>query len=134
MPRLTNRAYLLQRRHLREHWLDELRRAFFLLSPSEQWALHAYYLPSMKLDDTTLLEHRQDISSYDPSLPQRAGRALSRLNLIFRRLDDYRDAINARPKPKKGAAYELRILSEVHPEIDIDEFVKILLNYESRDR
>lgn len=132
MPRLTDQTYLQQRRHLREHWLDEPTRAFLLLSSSEQWALHAYYLPSMKLDDNISLEHRHDISAYDLSLPQRAGRALSRLNLMILRLDDYRDVAKAYPKPKRGARYELRILSEVHPEIDIDQFVKILLNYESR--
>ncbi len=88
----------------------------------------------MYLDRKTLLEYRQDISAYDPSLPQRAGRALSRLNLMIRRLDAYRDVANARPKPKRGAPHQLRVFGEAHPEIDIDKFVKILLNYESRDR
>ena len=133
MPRITDHTYLLLRHQLRDQWFDESSGAFFLLSSSEQWALHMYYLPSVQFSDKTLLEHRQDISAYDRSLPQRAGRALSRLNLMILRLDDYRDVAKARPKPKKGAPYKLRVFSEVHPEIDIDKFVKILLNYESRD-
>lgn len=131
MPRLTDHAYLLQRAELHKHWLDEPSRVFFLLSASEQWALHLYYLPSTQLSDQTLLEHRQDISVYDPSLPQRAGRAMARLRLMEQRLELYRKA--QKPKRRKGAPYNVRVLSEVHPEIDVDKFVKILLSYERRD-
>lgn len=131
MPRLTDHAYLLQRTELRKQWLDEPGRAFLLLSASEQWALHLFYLPSERLSDQTLIEHRQDISVYDTSLPQRAGRALARLRLMERRLETYRKAPKSRRR--KGAPYQVRVLGEVHPEIDIDKLVKILLNYERRD-
>lgn len=131
MPRLTDQAYLQQHLSLRRQWLDEPSRAFLLLSASEQWALHAFYLPSIRLGDQTLLEHREDISALFPSLPQRAGRALARLRMMEERLDVYRVA----PKParKKGAAYEVHILSEVYPQIDVDQFAKILVNYKRRD-
>ncbi len=132
MSRLSNQSYLLKRSQLRNHWLDEPYRAFFLLTPSEQWVLHLYYLLSEQLSDEALIEHREDISVYDPSLPQRAGRALARLNLLTKRLETYR----ATPKPerkKKNAPYELLVLSEVHPVINVDQVAKILLNYKWRD-
>jgi hypothetical protein len=79
MPRLTNQTYLLRGYQVRDHWRDESKRAFLLLTGTEQSALFAYVTPSEKLTDTQLIAHLEDISSYDPSLPQRAGRALSQL-------------------------------------------------------
>jgi hypothetical protein len=133
MPRLTDQSYLLQQHDLRDHWLDESRNAFLLLSANEQWDLHLYYAPNLRLGGETLIEHRQDISTYDPSLPQRAGRALAKLRITEQRLQSYRVAPKPARKKKKNAPYELHVLGEVHPEINAELLVKALLNYERRD-
>ncbi|OMC15983.1 hypothetical protein A5735_01335 [Mycolicibacter heraklionensis] len=53
-------------------------RPFGLLRWHEQRALHDYFLPSKKLSDVALLAHRHQVTIEQPSLPQRAGRALAR--------------------------------------------------------
>lgn len=135
MPRLTNQSYLVQCHQVRDHWHDASKNAFFLLTPSEQWTLFTYFAPSEKLSDDELIIHREDISSYDPSLPQRAGRALSKLWVASKRLEVYRAQVIPMPRPrmKKNTAKRLVIFSEVHPVLDPAKFAQILLNYERQD-
>jgi hypothetical protein len=135
MPRLTNQSYLLQCHQLRDHWRDESKNAFFLLTPTEQWTLFTYFAPSEKLTDDELIIHREDISSYDPSLPQRAGRALSKLWAASKRLDEYRAQVVPMPRPRmaKNAEKRIVIFSEVHPVMDPAKMAQILMNYKRRD-
>lgn len=135
MPRLTNQSYLLQCHQDRDHWHDESKNAFFLLTPAEQWALFAYFAPSEQHTDDELIIHREDISFLDSSLPQRAGRALSRLRAVSKRIEEYRAQVIPMPRPRmnKNAAKQLVIFSEVHPVLDPAKFAQILLNYERRD-
>jgi hypothetical protein len=132
MPRLTNQSYLLQCHQLRDHWHDAAKNAFFLLTPTEQGTLFTYFAPSEKLTDDELIAHKEDISFYDPSLPQRAGRALSKLWAASKRLEAYRAQVLPMPRPrtKKSAEKRLVIFSEVHPVLDPVKFAQILLNYE----
>lgn len=136
MPRLTNHTYLLQCRQLRAHWRDPSKNAFFLLTPNEQWSLYAYFLPNENLSDHDLLIHREDISSFDPSLPQRAGRAFSKLWVVSRRIEAYREQMKSRPKthPKKNTEKKVVLFSEVHPVLDPDQIARILLRYEPRKK
>lgn len=60
-----------------------------LLRASEQWDLFAYYLPHEKHTDADIVAHRHGISVLDPSLPQRAGRELSKLRRIEVALSAY---------------------------------------------
>jgi len=132
MPRLTNQLYFLQSQHLRSVWLKQTKSAMPLLKANEQWALFAFFLPHERISDQLRLEFREYVTKQEPSLPQRAGRAFAKLRLVEQRLEAYRMAPKPVPK-KKNAPYELHVLSEVHPEIDIDKLVKILLHYESRE-
>ena len=136
MPRLTNQSYLLQCHQLRDHWRDDSKNAFFLLTPTEQWTLFTYFAPSEKLTDDDLIMHREDISSYDPSLPQRAGRALSKLWIASKRLEEYRAQVLPMPRPRiaKNAEKRITIFSEVHPVLDPAKMAQILLNYKRRDQ
>jgi hypothetical protein len=135
MPRLTNQSYLLQCHQLRDHWRDESKNAFFLLTPTEQWALFTYFAPSEQLTDDELIIHREDISSYDPSLPQRAGRALSKLWAASKRLEEYRAQVIPMPRPRmaKNAEKLVVLFSEVHPVMDPVKMAQILMNYKRRD-
>lgn len=132
MPRLTTRTYLQQHHQLRQYWRSS-ENAFFLLSAKQQWDLYAFYFPHEPFTDPQLVAARQHMTAFDPSLPQRAGRAFTRLARLSHDYLAYQQELDARPARKKGAAYRVRILGEVHPEIDVDKFVKILINYERRD-
>lgn len=78
MPRLTSQQYLEAHQKLAIAHHDEPL-MFGSLSPAEQWALHAYFVPSKGLSDQQLLDHRKTITKEQPSLPQRAGRALAHI-------------------------------------------------------
>ena len=81
MPRLTDHTYLTTYHQLHSLWLSDSTQ-FFLLSPTEQWALHDYFQLTKKVSAGVLLEYRRLISKRDTSLPQRAGRALSHLQRV----------------------------------------------------
>lgn len=97
-----------------------------MLSPPEQWTLHSYYEFTKHLSDDQLLAHRAAVSRAQPSLPHRAGKAFAKLLTFTKRLEAYR----AVPHPntrKKGAPYEVRVLSQVNPDIDPNVIAKILI-------
>jgi hypothetical protein len=78
MPRLTSTEYLdahylLRRAHAEEPLLLNT------MTPQQQWILHAYFVPTKKLTDQELLDHRAAITAEQSSLPQRAGRAYAQL-------------------------------------------------------
>ncbi|NEM90885.1 hypothetical protein [Galbitalea soli] len=100
MARLTDQSYLLRCHQVRDHWRDESKRAFLLLTATEQWALFAYFAPSEKLTDAQLIAHREDISAHDPSLRQRAGRALSKLWVASKALETYQAQVAETPRPR----------------------------------
>ena len=100
-----------------------------MLGPTEQWALHSYYEFTKKLTDAELLAHRVVISRTQPSLPQRVGKAFSKLRQFSDGLPAYREGRRQAPDRKKGAPSRLMILSEVHPEVDIPLLVSALLDY-----
>ena len=52
--------------------------ALFLLSASEQWALHEYFRLGEKRGDADLLAHRSAVSASDVCSPQRAGRTVTK--------------------------------------------------------
>lgn len=97
-----------------------------MLSPTEQWTLHGYYEFTKHLSDTELLAHRAVVSRAQPSLPQSAGKALAKLATFTQRLEAYKVAPHPNTR-KKGAPYEVRILSEVNPDIDPEVMAKILI-------
>ncbi|MDN5275652.1 MAG: hypothetical protein JWN33_301 [Candidatus Saccharibacteria bacterium] len=97
-----------------------------MLSPTEQWTLHAYYEFTKSLSDAELITHRRRISQSQPSLPHRAGKAVAKLAVFTDRLEAYRARPRVRTR-KKGAPYEVRIFSEVNMNIDPVEFARILI-------
>ena len=129
MTRLTQLTYSAQHYQLKREWFSEGGGAFIMLSPTEQWALHSYYEFTKKLSDAELLAHRKAISREHPSLPQRAGKAFSKLRLFSDGLPTYREERAQAPKRVKGGQTQLTILSEVHSEVDVPLLVRALLDY-----
>ena len=97
-----------------------------MLSPAEQWTLHSYYEFTKRLSDDQLLAHRAAVSKAQPSLPQSAGKAFAKLALFTKRLKAYRAAPHPNTR-KKGAPYEVRVFSQVNPDIDPKLMAKILI-------
>jgi hypothetical protein len=78
--------------------------------------------------------HREDISSYDPSLPQRARRAFSKLWAASTRLEAHRAQVMPFPRPRvaKNAEKRICVFSEVRPAMDPAKMAQILMNYKRR--
>ena len=129
MTRLTQLTYITQHYQLKKEWFSPGGGAFIMLSPTEQWALHSYYEFTKKLSDAEPLAHRKAISREHPSLPQRAGKAFSKLRLFSDGLPAYIEGRDRAPKPIKGGQTKLTILSEVHPAVDVPLLVSALLDY-----
>jgi hypothetical protein len=134
MPRTTDHDYLATHQQLHALWTSGPT-GLFLLSGMEQWALHEYYRLSEQLPDAALLEHRRVVRKMDQSLPQRAGRALSKLQAANGRLEDYWAQVVPMPRPRmtKKVEKEIRIFSEVHPTLDPAKMAKILMHYKRRN-
>lgn len=127
MARLTDITYLATRRELRSAWLMSPTR-FALLRPSEQWALHGNFAPEHDLSDDRLLAYRREVSKVDPSLPQRAGRALTKWRMKEVPLAAYQERSHSpTPGTKRSRDYAVTVFSLVSTEIDPRKLAHALL-------
>lgn len=115
MPRLTNTEYLIRQEILKRVWKVK-RGDFGYLSFQQQRDLHDYFAASKELTDEELLEHRQDVSKLDPSLPHRASKAF----LAFLR------------PPKSMATSRVTVRPIVRPEMDFLDLAEALLDFVDR--
>lgn len=83
MPRLTNDLYYQRHRFLKKAWQD-FDSLYAILTVSDQWLVHAYYVPSKNLTPEELLVHREGISKEQPSLPQAASKPFTKMYTTFR--------------------------------------------------
>ena len=135
MARLSQPAYLNLHHHLRQLWRHDSG-MFSLMSAPEQWDIHAFYATEWNFSDAELGEYRQKITAQDPSLPQRAGKALTKLMQEMDALDAHREAkkvvmatVTAGPKRKiKNVDRVIRISGVVHPAPDTDKLARVLLD------
>jgi len=79
VPRLTNHDYLQHHRTLVRLWRDHPD-VFSDLSVRAQFDLHTYFQTTNLGTDAELLAERARLTAEDPSLPQRAGKALAALH------------------------------------------------------
>ncbi len=115
MPRLSNQQYLQRHHVLRELWLNN-QPQFARVGVSQQWELHAYFLPSKDLTDKELLEHRQAITKEDRSLPHKAGKAFA--------------ALRSPRKPRSRSdmqSHQLGVYAVAKPELDMHQLTEALL-------
>lgn len=103
------------------------RAAFVLLGAGEQWDPFQYYLPHKAHKRAVLLAHRREVSAFDPSLPQRVGRAFRRWRRIREGLPGYREYAASRPRMKKNAEKRVVVFSEVHAELDAARMARIIV-------
>lgn len=133
MPRLAHPDYCAQHRFLREVWLND-QPAWSELSPNEQWDLHDFFSPTRDLSAYEPKEFRRKMTAADPSLPQRAGRALNKLEVVLavRAAAAQAPAVQPVPveKPKRkytSGKRKISVKALVHPEPDIDGTAKALI-------
>jgi hypothetical protein len=132
MPRLTTKHYLKIHHLLNYHWSNDPA-PYRHLSAQEQWDLHRFFWGYKELSDIALCEHRRTVSKQDCSLPQRAGRALSR----FKRVVELRTQIEPgqlsfKRAPKgscKVVTYPLMC-----PELDLAQLARVIIAIEEHIR
>lgn len=138
MPRLTNSEYLDRCHWLCQVWLDPHRTPLIILTPNEQWDIHAYFQPSRELSDEELISHRKQLLINQPGLPARAGKVF---NKMVRVIDSAREKANGDPKltmhyihdaahrstvvDKRGRKHHTYAI--VKPEPDLDKLAQALL-------
>lgn len=127
MARLTDITYLATQQELRYAWLNDPSR-FAILNAAEQWALHGYFAPEHNLSDDQLLAYRREVSKIDPSLPQRAGKALTKWRMKEAPLAAYRERSHSpAPGSKRSRNYAVTVFSLVHPEIDPQKITRAVM-------
>lgn len=124
MPRLSDIDYIRNHLALRNEWVARDANAFAYITPTDQFAIHDYYEPSLELDAIQLITHRRAITAKSPSLPQQAGKAFVRIQPF---LDMPPPASRPARKGHRKRDYQIRILSVVNPHIDPEKIAKILV-------
>lgn len=132
MPRLTHNQYCEHRSFLRDAWLHHAV-IYGNFTPREQWDLHAYFAPTKKMNDTELRQYRKEKTEADPSLPQRAGKIMSRFYDEYHVLMHAAASTPAVVEAGKGASKRLRkadrritVKAVVKPEVDMNYLEKAL--------
>lgn len=64
-------------------WSTDLKRAFLILTLSEQSAVHSFYRPAENLTEQELLDHLKAVRTKHPNLPQRAGKAYRKIEKTY---------------------------------------------------
>ncbi len=127
MSRLTDHDFLHIHDRLAHLWA-KAPGTFGYLSAQEQWCLHDYFQPSKNMSDLQLLAHRQAISAARPSLPQRAGRALTKLDeaaAVWALRQVRPKAVNKR---KPQAERHVTVRAVVRPEVDPEKLARAFIN------
>lgn len=149
MPRLTNVEFIRRHKLLAELWNDAtLQNLFSSLKVSEQMDLHQYYQTLNTGAEAELVKTCKTINSASGSLPQRAGRAYSRLQEVYingattlgvRVTDDleksvsqvsraYRrhQRVSGRTSQSRSYKQHHQIKTLMRPDIDLKTLAKIL--------
>ena len=74
MPRVTKRDQYKRYQELRQIWLEPLSGSFGVLTPTDQWKVHAFYRPSERLTYEEFAAHLRDIKRRRPRLVHVAGK------------------------------------------------------------
>ena len=123
MPRLTDHEYLRLHQQLHEIWCGH-QQLFGWLTFRDQGYLHAYFQLAVIVPDHALLAHRRQVTAEQPSLPQCAGRAYSRLARIVGSGPPTHVRVQTFPS---GRARERRLyaVSVRQPVIDAERIAKV---------
>jgi len=121
MPRLTNADYLLYRSELFLVWDDM--NVFGRLSAQDQWILHGYFVPTKQISAEEAIAHRKAVSRAIPSLPNRAGKVMRKVQLL-----QSIDWIKVARPPQDAGPRHLTLRSIVRPEPDLDQIARSMIS------
>jgi hypothetical protein len=121
MPRLNNDHYIQRHLLLRQMWLKQEGR-FSLLTPTQQWDVHDYYLPSHEFTEAELLVHRRQITLEHPTVPARASKAFKIL------IDPARSTRTAETVRTAPNGRQIRVRAVVQPEPNFEQLARALLS------
>lgn len=129
MPRLTDTDYLHIHFRLARLW-SAADAVFGYLTPTEQWYLHEYFQPPKTWSDSSLIAHRMAITVAQPSLPQQAGKASSKLvrHSVAYAINKVRPAPVGTTKRRPAAERKLSARPVVHPEVDPDKLARAFIH------
>lgn len=123
MPRLSYSRYLTDRFDLLADWRAKLS-ILGCLTSLDQHLLHAYFAFTKQLNEKEALTHRKTATTADPSLPQRAGKAMKRLRIA--------QSIEWAPiRPisiRRGSSRLLSVRAVLRPEPDLDAIAGTVLS------
>lgn len=131
VSRLSDATYLLQYSRLKTEWESSSGSVFVVLSPTDQWALHDFYVCTKKLSVDEVLAHRRTVTVAQPSLPQRAGKAFKKIEVFL----DMPPRVPMAPvhpdgrRRKAGAKRNIWVQSQVRPDIDPNVLAKIVVQH-----
>jgi len=127
MPRLTNTHYLITRKWLTELWLSDPG-AWASTSPEDQRLLHDYFEPSIPLSPEQALAHRWQVTVAQPSLPQRAGRALKRFRRVVQGELSWVPEPVVSPRRGRQAQHAISVRSVLQPHPDPAKLARIVIS------
>lgn len=137
MPRLTNQHYLARHAFLRDAW-PELSALYATIPYPQQLDVHEYYQPSKTLTSEQLLAHRAAVTKEDPSLPNRASKAATRMHKIYlAALEQAKgdpvllhQLISSRTIKSAGPirdGKQITVAAVARPELDLSALARVLL-------
>lgn len=129
MPRVTFDTYRSRHDQLYQIWTEN-KELFSYISGTKQWEIHGYYLSSDNPSDEELRQHFQAVPIYDPSQPNRAGKAYAELMEqieIQERLATRAPAEPSRTPRRRGDASDVNIRVVVNPHLDLTKLSRIYL-------
>jgi len=132
MPRVTKRDQYKRYLELRQIWLESSGGSFGILTPGDQWKVHAFYRPSEHLLFEEFSAHLRQIREKWPRLVHVVGK-LSRQ--VLAEAEQYamvrRDAVSvAKPtgaKTRKQRVQGVTVTAIVRPRPDLNKLLKAMI-------
>lgn len=139
MPRVTKRDQYKRYQALRQIWLEPLSGSFGVLSPSEQWKVHAFYQPSERLTFEEFTAHVRETKLRRPGLVHVVGKLSRQILAEAARIAAIRPEPAPTVAPRGGKRRIQRVRSVtvnpvVRPEPDLHKLVRAMIELAKLER
>ena len=129
MPRVTKRDQYKRYQKLRQIWLEPLSGSFGVLTPTEQWRVHAFYRPSERLTFEEFSAHLREIKARRPGLVHVAGKLSRQIltetaRLVAVRLEPVPSVVARGSKRRVQRVREVTVTGIVRPTPDLHKLVR----------
>lgn len=129
MPRVTRRDQYKRYHELRQIWLEPLSGSFGILTPTDQWKVHAFYRPSERLTFEEFSAHLRQIKARRPGLVHVAGKLSRQIltegaRLAAVRLEPAPSVVARGSKRRVQRVRDVTVTGIVRPTPDINKLVR----------